>query len=71
MTKSQLHIYLRNQKKVEVDLKYVDQIEGDFVNAVLSQYCPREPKTILTVNVAKTMSIIMKIPFSSIYVEDA
>lgn len=71
MTKSKLHIYLRNQKKVEVDLNYVDQVEGDLVNAVLSQYCPREPKTIFTVNVGKTMSMIMKIPFNSIYVDDA
>lgn len=69
MTKSKLHIYLRNQKRVEVDLNYVDQVEGDLVNAVLSQYCPGEPKTILTLNVAKTMSILMKIPFDTIYLE--
>lgn len=72
MSKGQLHFNLVNNKeRITVDLNSINQIEGELVDVKLSQYAPSDLKIKLTLSVAKTISTKMKIPFSTIYVDDA
>lgn len=69
--KSRLIIYPFNKKRIIIDLYYVNQVEGNLEQVILSQYSPNEPKTKFSLSVAKTISTKMKIPFRTIYLDDA